>query len=331
MAKVNAPLLSFDAHGTLGKKLTYTKARGINYARARNVPTGEPSPQQIERRAAYAAACQAWQALTPEEKEGWMIEAAPLGITGFNAFISYTLLNPAPAHRLLTRSELGAVGRYISLGNPSALNNLGPCTWMSYHKADSSGQGNAGYVFGKTPAGSVTGPRLFATTGQTMTFGTDATSGTNGSPYRTPALVSYPLGSWVHAAVHFTRSAGYATAIQMFTDSLGDLTPVASYAAQSNGAGSIIDDTSRLFYILNRPGIDRAFVGSVAWLACWSGLLELEDMQSIIENGPLSHLDGMVLCFADGEDLGPNELPVLARTTAVDGDMPPNLILGPAA
>lgn len=329
MAKVNGPLLSFEAHGTIAKKLTYTNTRGQAYARARNVPTGQPSAAQLAQRVMYQEAVSAWHALTDIERDEWKTAGAAVGLTGFNAFMRYELTNTGPEYLHLTRTEEGASGRYIDFGAAAALANLGPCTWMVYHNQASAGEGAQGLLMAKTPNNSSNGPRLQSYSLGSVLFGTDATSGANGSPYRAAAFGFAPFGVWQHNAVLFTRSPTAATAIQIFGNAGGSMQQAASYVASGSGSGSIIDDSTRKFFMLNKDGGNRAYLGSLAWLACWTGHLTTIEMDAIAADGPLSRTDGLLFCFANGQDYGPNNIQPIARSTAVDGAMPPNTILGP--
>ena len=95
MAKVSLPLLSRDATGALAKTITFQKSGSRLTAKRWSAPTGQVSVAQTARRNLYQAAVDAWNLLSPEQRLVWEAIAAPLNITGYNAFLS-DALSPAP-------------------------------------------------------------------------------------------------------------------------------------------------------------------------------------------------------------------------------------------
>lgn len=91
MAKVTAPLLSFDARGTLAKSLTFAAWRGINYARQRVVPSNPNSADQQETRNTFAWLNNVWRYLPAEVQEPWAAYAQGQPFTDRNAFIKLNL------------------------------------------------------------------------------------------------------------------------------------------------------------------------------------------------------------------------------------------------
>lgn len=101
MAKVIAPLFSRSASGPLAGALTIQPLPTGHVIRAMprlrlGFAASMPTPQQTAQRAAYAAACAAWQALTPEQQDAYDAPAERLGWTGFNLYVSEYLAAPAP-------------------------------------------------------------------------------------------------------------------------------------------------------------------------------------------------------------------------------------------
>jgi len=91
MGKVTAPLLSFDASGTIAKSVTFAKWRGINYARQRVVPANPDSAAQQETRNTFAWLNNVWRYLPAEVQEAWTEYASGQPFTNRNAFIKFNL------------------------------------------------------------------------------------------------------------------------------------------------------------------------------------------------------------------------------------------------
>jgi len=93
MAKGDGPLLSLDASGTIGKALTFSKWKGINYVRQHTVPTNPKSAAQTTQRTAFSTAVAAWQALLENVQTEWNDRAKELGynMSGFNFYVQQYL------------------------------------------------------------------------------------------------------------------------------------------------------------------------------------------------------------------------------------------------
>lgn len=91
MAKITSPLMSMTAAGTIGDRLTFRTLNGQAVASKKNIPRPGASAAQVVQRDAYAAACAAWQALSPAEQAAWVVLGDARQITGFNAFLSAEL------------------------------------------------------------------------------------------------------------------------------------------------------------------------------------------------------------------------------------------------
>jgi hypothetical protein len=101
MAKVKGAYFSHDAAGRIGRHMLVSRPYGVQIARRVRLdsihpaaPT--PSAAQVARRVLYAAACDAWQLLTPAEKEAWQPAGDSRAITAFSAYMSDYLLAPPP-------------------------------------------------------------------------------------------------------------------------------------------------------------------------------------------------------------------------------------------
>ena len=89
MVRVTGPFLSLDARGTLGKTMTGSFWRGINYIRERVVPHNPKSVGQIAIRGALTDGVSKWRfGLIPQNsKNWWNTYAKGLGESGFNRFM----------------------------------------------------------------------------------------------------------------------------------------------------------------------------------------------------------------------------------------------------
>ena len=70
--------------GALGKEMVAASWKGHEYIREYAVPSGEPSDRQLEQRAVFSKATQAWQTLTQRQQEFY--DRIAEGMTGYNLF-----------------------------------------------------------------------------------------------------------------------------------------------------------------------------------------------------------------------------------------------------
>ena len=124
MAKPKSPLLSLGAHGTIADTLTYQKRHRVSIARVKPIPTDPKSPAQLAQRQLYSDAVDAWNALSPEEKEAW--RGVCPGLTAYQCFMKTELKYippPVPidiGSEAIDRPTFTSFGRtYIALDNPA--------------------------------------------------------------------------------------------------------------------------------------------------------------------------------------------------------------------
>jgi hypothetical protein len=135
--------------------------------------------------------------------------------------------------------------------------------------------------------------------------------------------------TWAHFGITFDGSllgAGYKT----YVGAGVDLAETA-YGTTANGTTALVDDSTYNANILNRDGLGRAFVGDLAYFAIWDRVLTLTELQTAQNSGPLDVPTGLVLLWANQQDLGPNALTPVSRSTFVAGSLPPNTALGSGA
>lgn len=230
----------------------------------------------------------------------------------------------------LTSVELGASGRYINLGTPAALANLGDYTMLFYARPSGSQEAGLGYAYAKSPS-SGAGPRAFLGSGGGSLYDLNGgtSSATSLQPYRKSAANVWTGNTWAHFGITFDGSllgAGYKT----YVGAGVDLAETA-YGTTTNGTTALVDDSTYNANILNREGLGRAFVGDLAYFAIWDRVLTLTELQTAQNSGPLDVPTGLVLLWANQQDLGPNSLTPVSRSTFVAGSLPPNTALGSGA
>jgi len=94
-AKVTGPLFSLDARNSVGKAITYSSWRGVNYVRGRVVPHNPKSTDQTAIRDLISDASQAWKnedtvgtvEIDTTYKEAYDTAASGQPMSGFNLFI----------------------------------------------------------------------------------------------------------------------------------------------------------------------------------------------------------------------------------------------------
>lgn len=220
----------------------------------------------------------------------------------------------------LTSTELGASGRYISF-NAAALDVLGSQTIIAYCRPTGSGGGGFGYIYGKTPTGSTSGPRFFIdhnAGSPRLSFGASSTSA--GNPNNLGASAGITYNAWQFCEVTWDGALN-ATGISLFVNG------TAKDGTRTNGTGSITSDAANDAFLMNRFGLGREFVGDIAWLAVWDRVLSADERASARAYGPLTVQTGLVLAWANQADLGPLALSATTRSSYVAGALPPNVNL----
>lgn len=97
MAKVNGPLLSIGASGSIGKTAVFGNWRGVPYARKHVVPANPRSAAQTETRDVFAWLSNVWKVAGSLWQAPWQAFAKGQPLTGRNAFIGKNtkVLRPA--------------------------------------------------------------------------------------------------------------------------------------------------------------------------------------------------------------------------------------------
>jgi len=91
MVKVDGPMLSFTASGTLADTVTFSTWKGRAYARTRVIPKNPKSPQQTGIRQMLEFLTRQWNYISAANKATWELAADQAQISPFNAYIGRNL------------------------------------------------------------------------------------------------------------------------------------------------------------------------------------------------------------------------------------------------
>jgi hypothetical protein len=98
MAKIQAPLFSFGASGTIGKILTFNQSTQKPVARKKPAPSKSAPPLQAIIRLRFKQAAESWRALSPTERAKWRTLAAPTARPSFaKYYLEWVAQNSTPA------------------------------------------------------------------------------------------------------------------------------------------------------------------------------------------------------------------------------------------
>lgn len=93
MAKLDGPLMSMGASGSIGGILTFGSNKGRNFVRQLVIPSNPQSPAQSGVRSAMKWIGQEWSQLTAANQATWLTRAGQTNISPFNAFSSLGMDN----------------------------------------------------------------------------------------------------------------------------------------------------------------------------------------------------------------------------------------------
>jgi len=91
MVKLNGPMFSLGASGTLGKAITFASWKGRAYARGTVIPANPKAEKQLSVRAMMTFLSQNWTAISPGDKATWQDQADANVMSTFNAYIAANL------------------------------------------------------------------------------------------------------------------------------------------------------------------------------------------------------------------------------------------------
>lgn len=93
MPRLTGPLFSLTARKTLGKAITYSSWRGVQYARQRVIPTNPQTTAQTDVRNIWTTLNALWLRLGPLAKAPWVASAAGQPYTDRNRFLQVNMAN----------------------------------------------------------------------------------------------------------------------------------------------------------------------------------------------------------------------------------------------
>jgi len=129
MVKVNGPLLSKTASGSIAKRLTFSQRKSGQQVRFQRAQKDVITSNRTTQRAWFLSAVSAWNLLTPQQKAPYNEIAKDLNMSGYNYYISkYVPPVPMPAglfcHYLLNDfAENSSVADTFNLHNCTANQN----------------------------------------------------------------------------------------------------------------------------------------------------------------------------------------------------------------
>jgi len=130
MVKLQGPMFSLAASGTLAKTLTYSHWKGRAFARRRIIPGNPQSGGQVSLRSMFAFLGAEWGGLATAAQDTWIAPAAATIISPFNAFCASGLdrnrsfLAPSQVYPVAPAAPVDNIGLFIAAGQVRAISML---------------------------------------------------------------------------------------------------------------------------------------------------------------------------------------------------------------
>lgn len=121
MAKLTGPLMSQNASGSIGARLTFSRRKTGQQARFQRAQKDKKSVGQLRNREVYFEAVGDWQALPVAEKEIYNKKAVGRGLTGFNLFVKDYYKNSMRQVALIENIDCEAVSEVPLFVIPAGL------------------------------------------------------------------------------------------------------------------------------------------------------------------------------------------------------------------
>lgn len=128
-----------NAHGTIGRTLTFIRRRGIVYARPYRIPFDPKSQAQLDQRQLFREAKLGWDALSSESRDYYNTRAQGQTYTGYNYYISKYMLDQLPSETPIQVSDI--TNAWIGYLRSTNFNG-----WNIYWKPDPTGA-NYGHIW----------------------------------------------------------------------------------------------------------------------------------------------------------------------------------------
>lgn len=94
MTRVQGPLFSVTASGTIGDAIVFSNWKGLPYVRSRVIPDNPRTSIQQIQRTLLTSGVSTWQSGITEDsgsKTSWDHDASGTGMSGFNRYMKYFL------------------------------------------------------------------------------------------------------------------------------------------------------------------------------------------------------------------------------------------------
>ena len=109
MAKIQGPLMSMSASGSIADAVTHRATKHGAVAQAKSKPTGPASEAQHRERLRFANAMHQWDSLTPEQRAPWEALATAHPLNDYKIFVrEYLLQQVVPPNLPLIPAAPGA-------------------------------------------------------------------------------------------------------------------------------------------------------------------------------------------------------------------------------
>ena len=105
MTRVQGPLFSVTASGTIGDAITYSNWKGLPYVRSRVIPANPQTTSQVSIRTLLTSAVSIWQddAQVPATSRlSWDYYASGTGMSGFNRYMKKLIAANWPGNEATT-------------------------------------------------------------------------------------------------------------------------------------------------------------------------------------------------------------------------------------
>lgn len=91
MAKTTAPLLSFEARGSIAETVVYSRRQGTRYAKRRFSPADPKSPSQLELRSIFSYLQHLFHAAPPDVQTPWQLYAKTRKLSAHNVYLAQNI------------------------------------------------------------------------------------------------------------------------------------------------------------------------------------------------------------------------------------------------
>lgn len=108
MAKIQGPLFSVSASGSIANAMTHRATKSGAVVQAKSHPTGPASEAQQRERIRFATAMHAWDQLTPEQRAPWEALTATVPLSDYKLYVrEYLLQRVIPPNQPLVPAPTG--------------------------------------------------------------------------------------------------------------------------------------------------------------------------------------------------------------------------------